>query len=731
MAPKLIVSVALPAPLRRLFDYGVSQEYEKTIRKGMRVWVSFGRRKLVGIVWEVKTHSDYDLNKIKLIESVIDDTPIFEPDIQKLMLWVSQYYQHSLGESLAAAMPAKLRKGEPNLAPKVKFLRLTEQGHSVEESDVKRAPKQWLLIKELKEQSAKRSALSEHFSSAIIKAVEAKGWLEEFDCDDLPVSKFSDWEPETKPKANVEQSLAITAITSSIGEFACFLLEGITGSGKTEVYLNAIQSVLAKQEQVLILVPEIGLTPQMVSRFEKRFGQDIGLLHSGINDTIRLNVWQRAKKGKLSLVIGTRSAIFTPFKQLGMIIVDEEHDNSYKQQDGLRYHARDIAVMRARNNQIPMVLGSATPSLQTLQNALQGKYRHLQLRERAGVARKAKYNLHDIRGQQLTFGLSTGMITRIKQHLDAGNQVMIFINRRGYAPALVCQQCGWVAECPRCTRSFTLHRVQRKLHCHHCDNIKPVPQQCGDCGHQELSPLGQGTEQLQEGLTQLFPGYQNVRIDSDSARGKDKLNAMFEQIHKNEFQLLVGTQILAKGHHFPRVTLVVLLDVDGALFSADFRATEHLAQLITQVAGRAGRADREGEMWLQTYHPDHPMLQDLINNGYGHFSRLALEERKHAELPPFHFQVLLRAQSTNASVASNFLMAARRLLPQQEGLSVIGPLPALMEKRQGQFRMQLILQSRSRQLLQQRVATLVTQIESMPEASKVRWSVDVDPQDFS
>jgi primosomal protein N' (replication factor Y) len=728
---KSIVSVALPIPLRRLFDYGITDEQASAIQKGARVWVPFGRRRLVGIVWETKNHSDFDEAKLKLIESVIDDFPIFDEELQTLLLWVSQYYQHSLGETLSTAMPAKLRKGEVNVLPQVKYLTLTEQGLTMTESECRRSPKQWSLLNILRGGDVLRSSITKDFSSTIVKVLEDKGWLETIFRDEVTNLVNENWVPEAKPKANIEQSVAITAIVSALGEYACFLLEGITGSGKTEVYLNAIESALERRTQVLILVPEIGLTPQMVSRFERRFGQTIGLLHSGVNDSVRLKVWQQARSGELSLVIGTRSAVFTPFQCLGLIIVDEEHDNSYKQQDGLRYHARDVAVIRARNNHIPLVLGSATPSLQTLHNALQGRYRHLHLTQRAGVAVKTKYNLHDIRNQQLTFGLSAGMISRIKQHLDQEGQVMIFINRRGYAPAVVCHQCGWVAECPRCTRSFTLHKAQRKLHCHHCDNIKPVPKQCQQCGSQHIVPLGQGTEQLQEGLTQLFPSYQNVRIDSDSVRGKDKLNTLFEQIHRNEFQLLIGTQILAKGHHFPRVTLVVLLDVDGALFSADFRATEHVAQLITQVAGRAGRAEREGEMWLQTYHPDHPMLQDLIHNGYGHFSRLALQERQYAELPPFHHQVLLRAQAPNASTASDFLASIKQSLPRQQNLTTVGPLPALMEKRQGQYRMQMLLQSSSRSILQKIVNHLVPIIESMPEASKVRWSIDVDPQDFS
>jgi primosomal protein N' (replication factor Y) len=729
--PELIVSVALPVPLRRLFDYGVPDEQKSLVQKGVRVWVPFGRRRLLGIVWDVKTTTDFEEGKLKLVESVLDSSPILDDELQALMVWMSQYYQHSLGETFSTALPAKLRKGDANISPQVDYLKLTATGEQVNELDCRRAPKQWQLLCALREGELPRRSVAKTFSSAIVAALEKKEWLEAIVRDEtvLPVDKH--WQAEAKPKANIEQSVAITAIVSSLSEFNCFLLEGVTGSGKTEVYLNAIASVLERQGQVLVLVPEIGLTPQMVSRFERRFGYAIGLLHSGVNDAQRLKVWQQAQKGELSIVIGTRSAVSTPFKSLGMIIVDEEHDNSYKQQDGLRYHARDVAVMRARNNQVPLVLGSATPSLQSLHNALQGRYRHLQLHNRAGIAVNTRYNLLDIRNIPLTYGLSSAMVTRIKQHLDKGNQVMIFINRRGYAPALVCHECGWVAECPRCSRSFTLHKAQRKLHCHHCDNVKPIPTQCHQCHSHQILPLGQGTEQLQEGLSQLFPGYQNVRIDSDSVRGKGRLNTLFEQIHQNEFQLLVGTQILAKGHHFPRVTLVVLLDVDGALFSADFRATEHLAQLITQVAGRAGRAEREGEMWLQTYHPEHPMLQDLINNGYQHFSRLALQERQQAQLPPFCYQVLLRAQAPKASVASDFLLKVRRQLPRLDRVTVLGPLPALMEKRQGQYRMQMLLQSSSRALLQKLLTQLIPTIELLPESSRVRWSVDVDPQDFS
>lgn len=724
-----ILRVALPIPKRQLFDY----RYDgKALAAGVRVRVSFGPRKLIGVVWENSDTSEWDISKLKFIEEVLDQSPIFNPTLLKLCNWLSQYYKHPIGDVVQTALPVALRKGESSLPKPIEYWALTEVGQAFDLTSLSRAPKQKALMTSLKADDVLKSKAKVEYGAAAVKALNHKLLIKVV--EKSPTQHIT-WQQalqiQDKPVANVEQALAISCIEAKIDQYGCFLLDGITGSGKTEVYLQAIEQVLKKGEQVLILVPEIGLTPQTVHRFKHRFGIDVGVLHSGLNNSERLQVWQQSAVGQLGIIIGTRSAIFTPMLKPGLLIVDEEHDASYKQQDGLRYHARDLAVIRAREENIPLVLGSATPALETLNNAVSEKYLHLKLQQRAGNASVATQHVFDIRQQPLQFGLAQGMLQRMEQHLQQGNQVMLFINRRGYAPALVCHQCGFVEHCKRCDKPYTVHKQLYKLQCHHCGSAKSIPKNCQQCQSTELTSMGVGTEQLEQGLAGYFPQYSSIRIDSDSARGKNKLDTMLNSINNNEHQILIGTQILSKGHHFPNVTLVLILDVDGALFSADYRASEHLAQLITQLAGRAGRAEKPGEMWLQTHDPGHPLLQDLINNGYSHFAQYALLERQHANLPPFTFQALFKAQALSARDAFEFLQQVAELFSHATQVQCLGPIPALMEKRQGQYRMQLILQSSQRSALQHALGQHIRQVENLKLASKIRWSLDIDPQDFS
>jgi primosomal protein N' (replication factor Y) len=724
-----ILRIALPLPKRQLFDYLCTGD---TPAIGVRVCVPFGPRKLIGVVWEISETSKWNADKLKSVESVLDTSPIFDSSLILLCSWLAKYYKHPIGDVVQTAMPVGLRKGASSLVKQIEYWALSAKGQEVDLSSLSRAPKQQALVEALKVQNLLKTKVRSDFGASAIKALNEKGVIgsiEQVPNDD------SSWQQtlivQDKPEANIEQAIAISCIEAKLNQYSCFLLDGITGSGKTEVYLQAIEPVLQQGQQVLILVPEIGLTPQTVFRFKHRFGIDVGVLHSGLNNTERLQVWQQSRAGQIGIVIGTRSAIFTPMRKLGLLIVDEEHDASYKQQDGLRYHARDLAVMRAREEQVPLVLGSATPALETVNNALTGKYHHLKLHQRAGNASPAVQHVFDIRQQPLKFGLAQGMLDRIDQHLQQGSQVMLFINRRGYAPALVCHQCGFVDHCRRCDKPFTLHKQLYKLQCHHCGNAKGIPKQCSQCHSNELTSMGVGTEQLEQGLAEYFPQFSSIRIDSDSARGKNKLDKMLDSINNNQHQILIGTQILSKGHHFPNVTLVLILDVDGALFSADFRAAEHLAQLITQLAGRAGRAEKPGEMWLQTHDPGHPLLQDLINNGYSHFAQHTLLERQQASLPPFTFQALFKAQALSARDAHDFLQQVAYLFTGFTGVNCIGPIPALMEKRQGQYRMQLVLQSAQRSVLQQAISQNIHQVEALKLTTKVRWSLDIDPQDFS
>jgi len=492
-----------------------------------------------------------------------------------------------------------------------------------------------------------------------------------------------------------------------------------------------LENVLARGKQALVLVPEIGLTPQTIARFRERFDAPIDVLHSALNDSERLAVWLRARRGETAIVIGTRSALFTPLARPGVIIIDEEHDSSYKQQEGWRYQARDLAVFRAHEEDIPIVMGSATPALETLHNVRSGKYRQLDLTKRAGNARPALQQLIDLKGVQLIGGLAPGLIGKMRQHLQADNQVLLFLNRRGFSPALLCHDCGWIAECTRCDRYYTLHQHHRQLRCHHCDSQRPLPNQCPQCGSTHLLPVGVGTEQLEQQLGTLFPGVPVSRIDRDTTSRKGALEQHLADVHRGGARILVGTQMLAKGHHFPDVTLVSLLDVDGALFSADFRAAERFAQLYTQVAGRAGRAGKQGEVLLQTHHPEHPLLQTLLHQGYSAFAQQALLERQAVHLPPWSRHALFRAEDMDNQQAAEFLQQLRNLLEasplNDKAMWFMGPLPALQPKRSGRWRWQLLLQHPSRQRLQQLLSSSLPLVSTLPAARKVKWTLDIDP----
>ncbi len=721
------LDVAVPVPLRQTFTY----THCEALRPGVRVSVPFGKRHLVGIV--VGQHSEVEqTTRLKAVDKVLDTEAVLDDVSMSLGRWLWQYYHHAPGEVLHTALPVKLRKGESAERTRQSWYRVSATGAQTDAQELARAPRQQACLTQLQAAPLPAGELKQTYSPVILKALEERGVIEAFEQSYQPSPRawLEKLKLSDKPRPDAQQAVAIAAINQRAGEFAPFLLEGVTGSGKTEVYLQAIETTLNAGRQVLILVPEIGLTPQTVSRFEQRFGIEVAVLHSQITDTARLTIWQRARAGELGIIIGTRSAIFTPLKFPGMLIVDEEHDESFKQQDGLRYHARDLAVMRARKENIPLVLGSATPSLETLNNALNLRYQHLHLTQRAAGAAATMQHILDVRDQPIRFGLAEGTQALMRQHLSQGNQVLVFVNRRGYAPALLCHHCGHTETCQRCERPYTVHRTHQRLQCHHCASTRPLPARCQSCGASELVTAGVGTEQLEQGLSQLFPDAAQVRIDSDSVRGKDKLQTMLNKINHQEYQLLIGTQILSKGHHFPHVTLVVVLDCDGALFSADFRAPEKLAQLVTQLAGRAGRASKPGEMWLQSHNPGHPLLQDLVNNGYAHFARHALLERKMAQLPPFSAQVVIRAEAIEGDLAWRFLNQAQAIL-HIEGLQLIGPMPGLIEKRQGRFRFMLVLQSPRRQHLHQQLRLALPHISALPDAARVRWSCDIDPTDFS
>jgi primosomal protein N' (replication factor Y) len=510
--------------------------------------------------------------------------------------------------------------------------------------------------------------------------------------------------------------------------FHCHLLDGITGSGKTEVYLQLLSEVLASGRQALALVPEIGLTPQLLRRFRTRLGVAPVVSHSGLSAGERMQAWAAALRGDARLLLGTRSALFLPLREPGLIIMDEAHDPSFKQQDGFRFSAADVAVMRARALDIPIVLGTATPTLESLHNARSGRYQWHRLRQRATGASEPAWKVVDLRAQPVSSGLSQPTLNAMRETLTRGEQVLVFLNRRGYAPVLLCHSCGWHAGCPRCDANLTWHRSTRQLSCHHCEHRQAVPVFCPDCTADALQGAGEGTEQLEQWLSQEFEGVALHRVDRDRVRRKGELEAIVEEVRKGEPCLLVGTQMLAKGHHFPKVTLVVVVNLDQALYSADFRAVERMAQTLVQVAGRAGRAEHPGSVILQTHHPDHPGLQLLMREGYEAFARDQLQERELSVLPPFSYQAVLRAEAVERDHVLDFLNAAAACCGKPGRPH--GPFPAMMERRGGRLRWYLLLQQPSRAQLQAILARWLPQVRELPQARRVRWSVDVDPQEF-
>ncbi|MCY0264773.1 primosomal protein N' [Klebsiella pneumoniae] len=732
-----VAHVALPVPLPRTFDYLLPEGM--AVKAGCRVRVPFGKQERIGIVAAVSERSELPLDELKPVAEALDDEPVFSTTVWRLLMWAAEYYHHPIGDVLFHALPVMLRQGKPASATPLWYWFATEQGQVVDLNGLKRSRKQQQALAALRQGKIWRHQVGElEFNEAALQALRGKG-LAELTCE---APALTDWRSEYSV-AGDHFGLNIVHVE---GEQR--FLDALAGESDPEAKRKIIGRVfvevfdeealklddvkwLAQGRQALVMVPEIGLTPQTIARFRQRFNAPVEVLHSGLNDSERLSAWLKAKNGEAAIVIGTRSSLFTPFKDLGVIVIDEEHDSSYKQQEGWRYHARDLAVWRAHSEQIPIILGSATPALETLHNVRQGKYRQLTLSKRAGNARPAQQYVLDLKGQPLQAGLSPALISRMRQHLQADNQVILFLNRRGFAPALLCHDCGWIAECPRCDSYYTLHQAQHHLRCHHCDSQRPIPRQCPSCGSTHLVPVGIGTEQLEQALAPLFPEVPISRIDRDTTSRKGALEEHLAAVHRGGARILIGTQMLAKGHHFPDVTLVSLLDVDGALFSADFRSAERFAQLYTQVSGRAGRAGKQGEVILQTHHPEHPLLQTLLYKGYDAFAEQALAERQTMQLPPWTSHVLIRAEDHNNQQAPLFLQQLRNLLQASpladEKLWVLGPVPALAPKRGGRWRWQILLQHPSRVRLQHIVSGTLALINTLPEARKVKWVLDVDP----
>lgn len=748
----MLVQVALPVPLYRVFDYSVPKGLSLP-KLGSRVEVSFGRQTLIGIVVAHITQdaSDVPINKLKAINKRLDAEPIVDSHLLKLAHWLARYYHYPLGDVLAVMLPTLVRQGKPLDLLITHWRILPHVSDDDFHANANKQKQQFEMLRLHGERGASEDVLLlEGMQRPFLKTLEDKGLIERY------IEHKSAPKPVSLAKMpldlNDEQQLAVARIVKAhkAEQYAGILLNGITGSGKTEVYLQAMQAVLAAGKQVLILVPEIGLTPQTRARFASRFAAQIVLLHSGMSNTYRLQGWQDCRTGHAQIIIGTRSAVLYPFANLGLIIVDEAHDGSYKQQDTLRYHAADVALYRGLHHQIPVVLGTATPTLEHLKLVEEGKLIESQLTSRPGSAKPASMQLVDARlqtthqqtgddGAKYDTGLTDTLINAIRQTLEAGDQVLIFLNRRGYAPVLLCSACGWQADCPRCDAHLTVHyRSQHNksayLKCHHCDWQAYIPSSCPDCASQNLDAKGMGTTRLSENLHALFANpqtskisYPIIQIDRDTTRRKDSWENIYQRINQGEPAILVGTQMVAKGHHFPNVTLVCLPNADRGFLSADFRSPEHTAQLMIQVAGRAGRGDKAGRVLIQTLQPDNPLLLKLVKDGYSCFAQSLLQERKMMGLPPFSHAALIRCEGKSLAATTQALKDAVAHLPSAHQLAVLGPIDAPMSKKNSRYHSQLLLLAKNRAQLHHILKLWWQPVLSLPSTKYLKLTLDIDP----
>ncbi len=720
-----LVHVAIPGTSKDFFDYGTDETLPKL---GTRVLVPFRGGKKVGLCigFSVVEKVNY---RLLTILSVLDDEPVIDDEILTLTHFTKDYYQAPLSEVLKNALPKKIRQGEALSLKKTTFYQLLKQASLPN----KNATKQRAAINVLQafDRPLSQEELRNHnVSTATLKVLLQKQVLSASLSEQLP--KKSTPNTNDIPRLTEEQKPVVEVLMAITHHFYPALLFGVTGSGKTEVYFRLIEQCLNQGKQVLILVPEIGLTPQLTSRVQNRFYEVTALLHSGLNDSERFFHWQHCKRGLAKILIGTRSAVFTPMKDLGLIIVDEEHDASFKQQEGMRYSARSLALVRAQKKNIPIILGSATPSLESLHNAALGKYHLFHLHQRAKTTQKTLFRLIDLRNKYLTDGLCEETLSHIRNHLKQKNQVMVFINRRGYAPVFLCHQCAYIPDCTNCSAHLTFHAQKQVLQCHHCGYSTPLPSQCPSCGAREFVPVGCGTERVANYLKSVFEDQNIIRIDRDTTRRKDALPKVLEEINSGAADIIVGTQMLAKGHHFKRLNLVVLLDTDTGLFSQDFRGLERLGQLITQVAGRAGR-EGEGEVIIQTHQVDNPYLNALVQKGYQVFSKALLKERQQCLWPPYSRLCLIRAKARDLKQATTALNEIKlKLYAFDDTTALLGPAPALMERRAGHYQMQLLLKAQSHKRLLLQLKELRSMMDASPKISKgVVINFDVDCEDLN
>ena len=734
-----ILNIALDVPLNRTFDY-LSGDFAAKI--GSRVVVPFAGRNLVGVVVGLATTSDFPIEKLKAVTHVFDDV-VFNAENLKLLKFCADYYHYPLGQALISALPLRLRQLKPAVSRKAFAYSL------INGADVSQIPAKKVLLHRIAAalqaapvlaagelaliSSGWKKAINELKDSVLVREHEVVAIKAS-----MPTSSI-------EPQLNSEQTSAIQSVLALTHTFKPWLLHGVTGSGKTEVYIQILRQILQNSSidktgaQVLVLVPEINLTPQLEARFRSRLSQyPLVTLHSNLSESERLQNWLAASTGAAKIVIGTRLSVFTPMPYLKMIVMDEEHDGSYKQQDGMRYHARDVAMVRAKQLNIPIILGSATPALETWfnatnsQNAQKQPYGLLSLKQRA-VENAALPNIFciDTAKSPTENGLSPILVKALRERLARKEQSLLFINRRGYAPVLHCNACQWVAPCMRCSAKLVVHLSQKRLKCHHCGHEQKIPLQCPSCGNADLHPTGHGTQRLEQTLQALLPTARIARVDRDSMRNKDALTQVLTQVHQQEIDILVGTQMLAKGHDFPHLTLVGVIDTDSALYSPDFRASERLFAQLMQVSGRAGRAEKAGEVLIQTVFPQHALFQALRAQDYVTYANEILQERATMQYPPTSYFALLRAESNDFSQVQQFLNAAANLARAlKHEVTIYDTVRPQMERLKVMERGQLLLQANSRTALQRLLKPWMTQIHNSPLAKKVRWSLDIDPLEF-
>ncbi|MES2662469.1 MAG: primosomal protein N' [Pseudomonadota bacterium] len=763
----VFLQVALDTPLYQTFDYLLPKDSDATPKAGVRIEVPFGRRRMVGIVYAVTDHCNYPIEKVRRAYQVLDETPLLQTIDLEFARWLAHYYLQPIGQVISAMLPSGLRQGKvlELIDRKIKFWQISPRGRHIELEYFRRSPKQRQVIELLQSRhlpTPQHRLIQEGFTPALLKRLQLDELIET--ANPLPIldnnSSNSIVEAEAPLTLNLEQLNAVNTINQAKG-FKVYVLFGVTGSGKTEVYLQTISRVLEKNKQALVLIPEINLTPQALHIFQKRFQRKIVFLHSKCTEKERHQAWYSASSGNADIVIGTRSSIFTPMPRLGIIIVDEEHDLSYKQQDGFGYSARDCAVYRGLKVNVPVILGSATPSLETWNNISNieitnmeinsaelkstknesKKYTLLTLSKRVENATMPNLYIADLRHENRQSGIAHRLVEKIREHLTAGQQVLIFLNRRGFAPSVFCNDCGWIIHCALCDARMTYHLRESILRCHHCEYHTSVPERCSQCNSRDLTTAGQGTEQIESYLEKTIKGTV-IRIDRDTTQHKAAFEKKISEIHAGKPALLIGTQMLAKGHHFPKLTLVIILNSDAGLFSSDFRATERTLQLLAQVSGRAGRAETQGEVWVQTHHPQHPIYQLWLQNNYAEVARYLLQERKAALLPPFSHHILIRAESPQRHYAEEFLIAVNRYFlgnfkseelfqRTAENILVLGPANVNMERKAGRHRLQTLLQSPNRKALHRMVQHKLALIHNLPEAKRVRWRMEVDPQELN